>query len=102
MLTYLPGETIGDRDPWPGWALADSMLAQVGQWLRRVHDLTEAALQPPNAFLTLTVPVAEQAKPRRIEVAHRSDRPRRPPGDHGRDRQDRILLYALIRSGTRV
>src|SRR4051812_24123156 len=24
MLTFLPGETIGDRNPWPGWALADS------------------------------------------------------------------------------
>jgi hypothetical protein len=46
MLTYLPGETIGDRDPWPGWASADSMLAQVGQWLRRVHDLT-AGFTPP-------------------------------------------------------
>ena len=46
MLTYLPGETIGDRDPWPGWASADSMLAQVGQWLRQVHDLT-ADFTPP-------------------------------------------------------
>src|SRR4029450_5985938 len=46
MLTYLPGETIGDRDPWPGWALADSMLAQVGQWLRRGHGPT-ADFPPP-------------------------------------------------------
>jgi Phosphotransferase enzyme family len=45
-LTYLPGETIGDRDPWPGWASADSMLTQVGRWLRRVHDLT-ADFTPP-------------------------------------------------------
>jgi hypothetical protein len=22
-LTYLPGETIGDREPWPAWVLAD-------------------------------------------------------------------------------
>jgi hypothetical protein len=46
MLSYLPGETIGGRDPWPAWASADSMLAQVGQWLRRVHDLT-ADFTPP-------------------------------------------------------
>src|SRR5215831_7364277 len=33
MLSYLPGETIGDRMPWPAWASADSMLVQVGRWL---------------------------------------------------------------------
>jgi uncharacterized protein YndB with AHSA1/START domain len=46
MLSYLPGETIGDRDPWPAWVSADSMLVQVGQWLRRLHDLT-ADFRPP-------------------------------------------------------
>jgi hypothetical protein len=46
MLSYLPGETIGGRDPWPGWAWADSMLIQVGQWLRRVHDLTAEFIPP--------------------------------------------------------
>jgi hypothetical protein len=46
MLTFLPGETIGGREPWPDWVSADSMLAQVGRWLRRVHDLT-AGFTPP-------------------------------------------------------
>jgi aminoglycoside phosphotransferase len=46
MLSYLPGETIGERDPWPEWASADAMLSQVGQWLRRLHDLT-ADFAPP-------------------------------------------------------
>jgi hypothetical protein len=46
MLTYLPGEMIGGRDPWPAWAYADSTLVQVGQWMRRVHDAT-AAFTPP-------------------------------------------------------
>jgi hypothetical protein len=46
MLTYLPGEMIGDRDPWPGWVYADSTLVQVGQWLRRIHDVT-AVFVPP-------------------------------------------------------
>jgi Phosphotransferase enzyme family len=46
MLTYLPGETIGDRTPWPGWVSADSMLTQVGRWIRGVHDLT-ADFDPP-------------------------------------------------------
>jgi hypothetical protein len=46
-LTYLPGETLGNRNPWPAWASADSMLAQVGAWLRRVHDLTAGFTPPP-------------------------------------------------------
>jgi len=46
MLTYLPGEVIGDRDPWPAWVYADSTLVQVGQWMRRIHDAT-ADFTPP-------------------------------------------------------
>jgi hypothetical protein len=46
MLTYLPGETIGDRTPWPAWASVDPMLVQVGHWLRRVHDLTADFIPP--------------------------------------------------------
>jgi hypothetical protein len=49
MLTYLPGETIGDRFPWPGWVFADPTLVQVGQWLRRVHDLTVEFTPPADA-----------------------------------------------------
>jgi hypothetical protein len=48
MLTFLPGETIGDRDPWPAWVWADALLAQVGRWLRRVHDLTAGFPPPPD------------------------------------------------------
>ena len=48
MLTYLPGEMIGDRDPWPAWAWADSTLVQVGQWMRRVHDATATFVPPPD------------------------------------------------------
>src|ERR1051326_333784 len=46
MLTYLPGEMIGDRDPWPAWVYTDSTLVQVGQWMRRVHEAT-ATFVPP-------------------------------------------------------
>jgi hypothetical protein len=38
MLTYLPGDTVDDRTPWPTWVHSDSTLIQVGRWLRRVHD----------------------------------------------------------------
>src|SRR3954451_8103624 len=46
MLTFMPGQTIGDQMPWPEWSRADSMLIQVGRWVRRVHDLT-ADFTPP-------------------------------------------------------
>lgn len=46
MLTYLPGEVIGDSVSWPAWVYADSTLVQVGQWMRRIHDAT-AAFVPP-------------------------------------------------------
>jgi hypothetical protein len=48
MLTYLPGEMIGDRTAWPAWAYADSTLIQVGQWIRRVHDATANFIPPPD------------------------------------------------------
>jgi hypothetical protein len=46
MLTYLPGETAGGRFPWPAWAFTDVTLTQVGQWLRRVHDVTADFVAP--------------------------------------------------------
>jgi hypothetical protein len=49
MLTYLRGETVGDRSPWPVWAFADSTLVQVGRWLRRLHDATASFVPPTDA-----------------------------------------------------
>jgi hypothetical protein len=46
MLTYMSGEMIGDRVPWPAWVYADSTLVQVGTWMRRIHDAT-AVFVPP-------------------------------------------------------
>jgi hypothetical protein len=46
MLTYLPGDTVGDRTPWPAWVHSDSTLVQVGRWLRRLHDATVSFVPP--------------------------------------------------------
>jgi len=46
MLTYLSGDTIGERRPWPEWARSDEALTQVGVWLRGLHDAT-ADFVPP-------------------------------------------------------
>ena len=48
MLTYLPGETVGDREPWPAWVWSDATLIQVGRWLRRLHDATVSFVPPAN------------------------------------------------------
>lgn len=46
MLSYLPGETVGDRLPWPDRVFADDALVQAGRRLRRLHDVT-ADFRPP-------------------------------------------------------
>lgn len=46
VLSYLPGETVGESRPWPAWAHSDAALRQVGDWLRRYHD-TVRAFRPP-------------------------------------------------------
>ena len=38
VVSYLPGETVGGRRPWPAWTHSDETLVQVAGWLRRFHD----------------------------------------------------------------
>jgi aminoglycoside phosphotransferase len=47
VLSFVPGETVGERLPWPEWVSADQTLAQVGEWLRRLHDVM-ADFSPPD------------------------------------------------------
>jgi hypothetical protein len=49
VLTYLEGETVGDRLPWPPWIFSDEAIGQVGAWLRRLHDATADFVPPPDA-----------------------------------------------------
>jgi thiamine kinase-like enzyme len=37
VLTYLVGETVGHRRPWPAWVHTDDALVQVAHWLRDFH-----------------------------------------------------------------
>jgi hypothetical protein len=39
-LSFLPGQTLGETWPWPGWLRTDDALRDVGAWLRRLHDAT--------------------------------------------------------------
>lgn len=47
ILSFLPGETVGDASPWPEWVHSDEALLDVGRWLRRYHDVV-ADYEPPD------------------------------------------------------
>ena len=38
VLTFLPGETVGSRKPWPSWVHEDTTLDAAATWMRRYHD----------------------------------------------------------------
>jgi hypothetical protein len=48
-LTFLPGDTVGEVRPWPEWVWSDSLLGDVGSWMRRLHDHTAAYTPPTDA-----------------------------------------------------
>jgi hypothetical protein len=49
VLSWLEGETVGERRPWPTWVHSDAALVGVGAWLRRLHDATVGFVPPPEA-----------------------------------------------------
>ncbi|RFS81049.1 aminoglycoside phosphotransferase family protein [Actinomadura spongiicola] len=49
VLTFLRGDTIGERHPWPPWPHSDTALRQVAAWMRRLHDITAAFVPPGDA-----------------------------------------------------
>ena len=48
-LTFLPGTTLAEATPWPEWIRSDDALAQVGRWLRGLHDATATFVPPDDA-----------------------------------------------------
>jgi hypothetical protein len=48
VLSYVPGETVGEVRPWPRRVFADETLAQVGSWMRRLHDATATFVPTPD------------------------------------------------------
>jgi hypothetical protein len=39
VLTFIPGETVGDSKPWPDWVWEEQSLLAVGSLLRAYHDV---------------------------------------------------------------
>lgn len=50
VLSYLHGETVGTRLPWPEWTHSDETLLQVARWLRRYHDAVADYCPPSGAI----------------------------------------------------
>ncbi|WP_281901063.1 phosphotransferase [Phytohabitans aurantiacus] len=49
VLSYLPGEVVGTRRPWPKWVHSDDALRQVAAWLRDFHTAIAEFVPPPDA-----------------------------------------------------
>lgn len=46
VLSYIPGDTVGDALPWPNWAWADDVLEEVGRAVADYHRAV-ADFRPP-------------------------------------------------------
>lgn len=49
VLTWMPGETVGSRVPWPAWVHSEGALVQVARWLARYHDAVAGFVPPEGA-----------------------------------------------------
>ena len=49
ILTFIPGLSIGEVQPWPAWVHSEDALLQVGGWLRRYHDCVRDFVPPAAA-----------------------------------------------------
>jgi hypothetical protein len=49
VLTFLEGETIGNRKPRPAWVHAEDTLDQVARWMRDCHQAVADFVPPPGA-----------------------------------------------------
>jgi len=49
MVSFLPGETVGNALPWPSWTHSSSALADVARWLRRYHAAVADFVPPKDA-----------------------------------------------------
>ena len=49
VLTFLEGETVGNRKPWPAWVHAEDTLDLVADWMRACHRAVADFVPPPGA-----------------------------------------------------
>jgi Phosphotransferase enzyme family len=56
MLTFVAGETVGTRLPWPAWTHTARTLIQVARWLRHYHDAVSDFVPPDGAVWRMSGP----------------------------------------------
>ncbi len=49
VLSFLPGETVGEARPWPEWAHSEAALVAAGEWLRAFHAASASFVPPAGA-----------------------------------------------------
>jgi hypothetical protein len=49
VLTFLAGESVGQRKPRPAWVYAEDTLDQVARWMRGCHQAAADFVPPPGA-----------------------------------------------------
>jgi hypothetical protein len=49
ILTFIAGETVGSRKPWPAWTHAEDTLDQVARWMRAYHRAVADFVPSPGA-----------------------------------------------------
>ena len=58
ILTYLPGEVVSSRRPWPAWVHSDHALVDVAHWLCDLHAAVADFLPRERRRLARGWPVA--------------------------------------------
>lgn len=79
VLSFLPGETTADSDPWPGWARSDAALVDAARWLREYHDAVASFVPPEGSVWRF----GTEWRPGHI-VAHNDDGPYNAAWHEGR------------------
>ena len=49
ILSFLPGDVVGDTRPWPAWVHSDDALRQAAVWLRDLHAAVASFVPRPDA-----------------------------------------------------
>lgn len=49
MVSFLPGQTVGNARPWPSWTHGSPALMDVARWLRRYHAAVADFVPPADA-----------------------------------------------------